>query len=141
MHKIVAAEAEQIEPLTHFLQEFWDINDLPPAQVSTFELALEEIFLNVASYSIPQSAAGITVDVSLNYVAGEVTLTISDDGAEFNPLLNDAPDLDIPLEDRAVGGVGIYLVREMMDNVVYHRHGNQNCLAMSKQMSQPTAPN
>ncbi|MSQ68375.1 MAG: ATP-binding protein [Gammaproteobacteria bacterium] len=140
MQKIVAAEADKIESLTCFMQEFWAIHELPAAHAYAFELALEEIFLNVASYSVPQSAAGITVEVSLNYVAGMVTLTIIDDGSAFDPLAKEPPDLTVPLEERPVGGLGIYLVRGMMDSVVYRRHDHKNCLAMTKQMSEPTAP-
>jgi anti-sigma regulatory factor (Ser/Thr protein kinase) len=106
---------------------------LPSAQAMSFELALEEIFMNVVMHSSSVSRAP-RVEVSLVLADGAVTLTIEDDGAEFDPLTLPQPDLEASLGERRVGGLGVFLVRQLMDTVSYQRIGSSNRLRMSKHM-------
>jgi anti-sigma regulatory factor (Ser/Thr protein kinase) len=62
-------------------------------------------------------------------------IRLEDDGMEFNPLLSDEPeDLDKPVEDRKIGGLGIHFVKKLMDNVDYHRYENKNILTLIKKI-------
>jgi len=117
--------------LTQFLNEFWSAAELPPALVSPFELALEELFVNVAMHG---STAGSApwVEVSLDLADDAVTMTVEDDGPPFDPLSLPAPNVAASLSERPVGGLGIYLVRQMMDAVTYSRVGTRNQLRMTK---------
>ena len=92
-------------------------------------LVLDELSVNIVNYGGEASE----IEVSLAADADEVRVEIADDGRPFDPL-NDAmePDLDAPLEDRAIGGLGIHLVREMMDELHYSREDGKNRLAMVK---------
>jgi len=78
------------------------------------------------------------VDVSLALYDGCLTLMIEDDGPSFDPLLLAAPDVTASLEERRVGGLGVYLVRQMMDAVSYRRLGGHNQLSMTKRVRGPT---
>jgi len=136
-HTAVPSDAAQLPILTQFLQEFWSAADLPPAETVTFELALEEIFMNVVMHGSPAGRVP-RVDVSLALYDGCLTLMIEDDGPSFDPLLLAAPDVTASLEERRVGGMGVYLVRQMMDAVRYQRLGGRNQLSMTKRVADPT---
>jgi anti-sigma regulatory factor (Ser/Thr protein kinase) len=133
----VTSEAAQLPVLTQFLREFWSAADLPPAETVTFELALEEIFMNVVMHGSPVGPVP-RVEVSLALRDGCLTLMIEDDGPSFDPLSLPAPDVTVSLEERRVGGLGVYLVRQMMDTVGYQRLGGRNQLSMSKRVREPT---
>jgi anti-sigma regulatory factor (Ser/Thr protein kinase) len=134
----VPSNAAQLPVLTQFLQEFWSAAALPPEQAVVFELALEEIFMNVVMHG---SACGAVprVEVSLLLADGGVMLTVEDNGPEFDPLTLPQPDLEANLADRPIGGLGVVLVRQLMDAVSYHRVGASNRLSMSKRIQTPEA--
>jgi anti-sigma regulatory factor (Ser/Thr protein kinase) len=127
----VPSDPAQLPVLMKFLQEFWSAADLPPAQALTFELALEEVFMNVIMHGTPAGTAPC-VEVSLILTDSGLTMTVEDDGPEFNPLSVPPPDLTASLGERPVGGQGVFLVRQMMDAVSYQRVGVRNQLAMTK---------
>jgi serine/threonine-protein kinase RsbW len=129
----VPADAAQLTVLTGFLREFGMAVALDAAQVGPFELALEEIFMNIVMHG---SRPGIAprVELSLHRDAESVTMTVEDDGPEFDPLSLPPPDVTASLEDRRVGGLGVFLVRKMMDTVSYARVAGRNQLRMSKRL-------
>jgi serine/threonine-protein kinase RsbW len=130
----VPSDAAQLPALTQFLQEFWMAAELPPAQALAFELALEEVFINVVVHGSPAGTVPM-VEVSLILADGSLTMTVEDDGPEFDPLSLPPPDVDADLEHRPVGGLGVFLVRQMMDAVSYHRVGARNQLRMTKHIA------
>ena len=75
------------------------------------------------------------VEVSLDLAEGGVTMTVEDDGPPFDPLTLPVPDVAAPLGERRVGGLGVYLVRHMMDVVTYARVGTRNQLRMTKRLT------
>ena len=136
-HTSVPSDAAQLSILTRFLQEFWSAAGLPPAEMVTFELALEEIFMNVVMHGSPASRVP-RVEVSLALCDVSLTLMIEDDGPSFDPLLLAAPDVTASLEERRVGGLGVYLVRQKMDAVSYQRIEGRNQLSMTKRVRELT---
>jgi serine/threonine-protein kinase RsbW len=130
----VPSDAAQLPVLTQFLQEFWSAAELPPAEALPFELALEEIFMNVVMHGSPAGSVP-QVDVSLALAHGGLTLTVEDDGPPFDPLSLPAPDTTAGLDERRVGGLGVFFVRQMMDAVSYQRVGARNQLTMAKQFA------
>ena len=136
-HIAVPSDAAQLPVLTHFLQEFWSDAGLPPAETMTFELALEESFMNVVMHGSPAGRVP-RVEMSLALRDGCLTMIIEDDGPSFDPLSLAAPDVTASLEERRVGGLGVYLVRQMMDAVSYQRLRGHNQLSMTKRVREPT---
>ena len=129
----VTGQAAQLPVLTHFLQQFWSTAGLPAAGLNGFELALEEIFMNVVMHashggSMPQ------VEVSLALADDGVTMAVEDNGPAFDPLSLPAPDVAANLGARPIGGLGVFLVRRLMDAVSYQRVGACNRLSMSKRI-------
>jgi serine/threonine-protein kinase RsbW len=131
---VVPSDATQLPVLTRFLQEFWAAAGLPPTHAPAFELALEEVFINVVMHGAPQGSAH-RVEVSLHLDEAGLAMTIVDDGPEFDPLSLPAPDVTASLVARPVGGHGVSLVRQMMDAVSYQRVGARNRLRLTKRLA------
>jgi len=129
----VPAEAAQLAVLNRFLRESWTAAGLAPGGAASFELALEEIFMNIVMHGNRPGGTS-RVEVALSLGPDAVTLAVEDDGPPFDPLSLPPPDLTANLEDRRVGGLGVYLVREVMDEVNYARIAGCNRLRMSKRL-------
>lgn len=119
--------------LTAFLTEFWSAAALPADGLLPFELALEEVFMNVVMHAAPAGAA--RVEVSLQLAGGSLAMTIADDAPPFDPLTLPSPDVTAGLHERRIGGQGVHLVRQMMDTVAYRRDNTRNILTLSRQIS------
>jgi serine/threonine-protein kinase RsbW len=130
----VPSEALQLPVLAQFLQEFWCAAELPATQSMPFEIALEEIFMNIVTHGTPEGAPN-RVELCLALTGDDLTLALEDEGPPFDPLTLPPPDVNAPLEDRRVGGLGIFLVRQMMDSVSYTRVGRRNHLRMTKHVA------
>ena len=130
----VPADPAQLSVLTEFLREFGSAAALAPAQVGTFELALEEIFMNIVMHG-SQPGIAPRVEVSLNLGIESVTMTVEDDGPQFDPLSLPPPDVTASLADRKVGGLGVFLVRNIMDTITYARTAGRNQLRISKRLA------
>lgn len=121
----------EIERLTQQVERFGEEHDLAPKVVFDLQLALEEVFTNIVSYGYEDDQVH-EVHVEIAVQDGTVTVRVEDDGRPFDPLQKPPPDVTAPLEERAVGGLGIYLVRKLMDSAEYRREGGRNILLLSK---------
>ena len=119
----------QLEQIPAAVEEFAERDNWPPDLVFKLNLVLEELGVNIVNYS------GATGDIEI-YLASDanmVRVEIADNGRPFNPLDElDAPDISAPLGERPVGGLGVHLVRSMMDELSYSREDGMNRLAMTK---------
>jgi len=98
-------------------------------------LTAEEILVNVMSYAYPEDKKGfVEVSCEMAEIDGtkKLKFTFTDEGKFFDMLDRDAPDLSAPIEDRGIGGLGIHLVKTLMDEVSYLRKDNQNILTVLK---------
>jgi anti-sigma regulatory factor (Ser/Thr protein kinase) len=129
----VRNDVAELVRLNSFLEQFWAEHRLPEDIAGDVTLALEEVFLNVVNHGYTDAAEHDIV-VRLALEEGCVALTVEDDGVPFNPLKAPAPDIDKPLEERGIGGLGIHLVRQVMDGIEYARAGGRNRLAMTKRI-------
>jgi sigma-B regulation protein RsbU (phosphoserine phosphatase) len=113
------------------LTEFGQHHGLAPRVVHELNLGLEEILTNIISYGYTDKRDH-EIEVRLSAQTGEVRAEVEDDGQPFDPLA--APELDTakPLEARTIGGLGIHLVRKLMDSLEYKRQGERNLLTMKK---------
>jgi serine/threonine-protein kinase RsbW len=109
-------------------ERFGRAHDLPDGACWRFPLALDEILSNVVRHGLggPPASIDLTFSVDAEYVAVEVV----DQSGAFNPLLAPPPDTTSALEDRKPGGLGIALVREVMDDTLYERRGERNYFTM-----------
>ena len=107
--------------------------DVPEATASQVMIALDEIITNILSHGVRDGEP--VVQVALRVADGAVAAEICDDGIAFDPLQNDEPDTGLSVEERPIGGLGIHLVRKMMDGLRYDRHHRQNRLQFHKKFT------
>jgi serine/threonine-protein kinase RsbW len=115
--------------------EFGQRYALPAAALFDLHLALDEILTNVISYGYDDNREHeIVVHVALSGVSGlrHIEMEVRDDGRPFNPLDAVRPDVSAPVDERPIGGLGIYLVRHVMDDLEYRRQQGKNVLVLRK---------
>jgi serine/threonine-protein kinase RsbW len=116
--------------LIDFVENFARRHDLPQIERSRLLLVLEELFTNVVKYGRAGDAAAKTIGVSLTLKAQELMIEFTDDGPPFDPLLAPSPDLDRPIADRPIGGLGLHILRSLVDQARYRREGDRNHLVL-----------
>ena len=99
--------------------------------VGELRLVAEEGLSNVIKYAYADTARH-SIEVTVEIGRGEVQLVLRDDGRPFNPLAAPAPDLDAPVEQRPAGGLGVHLLRNLVDRADYRREGDANVLRLVK---------
>ena len=103
----------------------WNIND---NLTNKLDMCAEEIFANVAFYAYPEKQ-GI-IDVTLNKNDKNIIIEFKDEGIEYNPLEKPDPDITLPPEERPIGGLGIYIVKNLSDEIYYKRENDKNILTL-----------
>ena len=129
LHNKLSELAAARQALTKFARQ----HDLTDSVLHDLNLVVGEILTNTISYGYTDTGEH-EITVRLSVEPGEVTVEVEDDGQWFNPL--EAPETDItkPLEDRAIGGLGVHLMRKLMDGLEYRRHQEKNLLIMKKHL-------
>jgi serine/threonine-protein kinase RsbW len=129
----LGSDLSEINRLRELVEQFGSRHGLSSDIVYQLNLALEEIVTNIISYGL-EDREGHFVGVELRIDGDEVSAQVEDDGAPFDPTELPPPDIEAPIEQRRVGGLGIHLVRELMDDLAYSRTGNKNILTLRKRM-------
>ncbi len=129
---IIQANKENLEKMILFIVERYAklIND--KKSVNQMRLVAEEALLNIINYAYPDEKGDIEIRYDYNQPDNIMTLNIIDNGIAFNPLCEKDPDLTVPVEDRQIGGLGIFMIKKIMDIVNYERAGDQNILSLQK---------
>lgn len=122
------ASIENIPQMVAFVAENAATIGVHPRRVMHLELATEEAVTNICSYAYEVPPGQVTIRVARTEDA--VRVEFIDNGVPFDPLAADAPDLQADLESREVGGLGIFLIRRLLDEVHYHRRDNKNILSL-----------
>ena len=127
-------DIQELERLEPFLENFFNRNNLDVTLLPSVNLALEEALANVIMYAYPKGVQG-EVTLSTNIKGEDILMEIKDKGAPFDPLQQQEANLDVPLEERQIGGLGIHLIKEIMDGVEYARADGKNVLKMRKKLA------
>ena len=98
------------------------------------DVAVEEVFVNIAHYAYYPDTGPAVIRVETVKEPLQVILTFLDHGVPFDPLKKNDPDIEQPLDDRDPGGLGIFMVRKIMDDVSYEYRNGQNILTFTKKM-------
>jgi anti-sigma regulatory factor (Ser/Thr protein kinase) len=125
------AELDALEALFVFLEEGCAALQVPVEVQRALELSADEAVTNVINYAYPEGLPG-PVRLRLHKNAGEIVLTIEDQGKPFDDAKVPDPDLDASIEERHVGGLGVFLMHKMMDRVERSREGDTNRLLLAK---------
>jgi anti-sigma regulatory factor (Ser/Thr protein kinase) len=126
-------QISEISRVSASFEAFAAQQQLPVQVVVAMQIVFEELLSNVIKYSygddVPQE-----IEIRVEVLAEEITATIIDEGAAFDPFETPAPDTTLALEEREIGGLGVHIVRTMMDSVSYKRDGNRNVVTASKHL-------
>ena len=126
---IMRNDIQQIPTLAEWIEGL----EIPMELNMPINLALEEIVANVMLYAYPQDKSGQVLVESWR-ADGRIYFTISDSGIPFDPTTHDEADVTLSAEEREIGGLGIHLVRNLMDEIHYERIDNKNILTLAKQL-------
>jgi serine/threonine-protein kinase RsbW len=128
------SEAAELIRLEAFAEKFARDCGLADEERARLLIILEELFTNVAHGCAVGAAAG-SVAVALGWRHGALTIDFVDDGPPFDPLSYSGPDLDVPSEQRPVGGLGIAIVRALADQASYRREHDRNHLYLVRRLA------
>ena len=128
----VAATTENLAAVTEFIDAQLEQADCPMKAQMQIDMAVEEIFVNIAHYAYAPDTGDATVRVELSEEPRAVRITFLDRGTPYDPLRKEDPDVTASAEERKIGGLGIYLVKKTMDDVQYLYRDGQNILSIQK---------
>ena len=129
----LANRMEEIDTANSSFNAFAEENALPVALQRQLNLCFDELLNNIISYGYNDDEEH-EIEIHVKLLKEELVVTISDDGKPFNPFGNEPPDIKLPVEDRPIGGLGVHLVRNVMDRVSYERHGEHNVVQLIKKL-------
>ena len=128
----IAATVENIEAVTAFVNQQLEELACPMKAQMQINIAIDELFSNIAHYSYNPEIGQATVRVEVMENPLAVSITFIDNGVPFDPLSKEDPDLTLSAEERQIGGLGIYMVKKSMDEITYEYKDGQNILSIKK---------
>lgn len=129
---LVPSDAGCLYEVLDFISECLSGCGVTDRSLSQLELAVEEIFVNIALHAYPPTGGEVAINCSVEESMMKVTITFTDGGVPFDPLQTSDPDLTIPLDERPIGGLGIFLVKKNVDGISYRRREGKNILTIEK---------
>jgi serine/threonine-protein kinase RsbW len=136
----IAANPDQLDSLIESFEQFCESKGLQGAVVMQMLMVLEEIASNSIKYGYPDGRTDGKIAVHAEVLKNNLTLTVTDDASEFNPTQFAIPDTDSDIEERKIGGLGLYLISQLTDSMFYQRHNEQNILQINKKIVQTPNP-
>lgn len=128
----VEAKIENVDKVTEFVNEVLEEKECPLKVQMQLDVAIDEIFGNIAYYAYGKGRGNATIQIEMEDNPPKITLTFIDQGIPYNPLESKDPDITLDIEDREIGGLGIFLVKKTMDELSYEYVDGQNILTMKK---------
>ncbi len=129
------AVMDNLEKVLTFVDDELEKNACPMLTQTTLDLAVEELFTNIASYSYNPTIGDVRVRIEVTDDPISVLITFMDKGIPYDPLAKEDPDIDTPIEERSIGGLGIFMVKNSMDEVNYEYRDGQNILTIRKDLT------
>ncbi|MCL2768129.1 MAG: ATP-binding protein [Synergistaceae bacterium] len=127
----IEANIENLNTVLDFVNEDLERHNCEPDLQREIDIAVEEVFVNIASYAYQPAKGNVTIFIS---TGKEVVVRFEDMGIPYNPLEQICPDLCKPITEREIGGLGVYFVKQMMDKVEYKHVDNKNILIVAKEI-------
>jgi anti-sigma regulatory factor (Ser/Thr protein kinase) len=127
----IEAKLENMPAVFDFINE--QLNDIPSKLKNKIIIVVDEIFSNIARYAYHPYSGSAVVRIC---IASDITIEFIDNGVAYNPLSVKTPDTTLSAEEREIGGLGLFMVKNMMDSVEYRREGNKNILTIKKKLEE-----
>ena len=128
----------EIDRVNASFNEFADHQRIPSTIRQKVNMLFDELLNNIISYAFDDEAEH-EIEIRVELVQQLLSITIADDGIPFDPFALPDPDTSLPLEERGIGGLGIHLVRKVMDEVGYERLGARNVVTLVKRLDEPSS--
>ena len=133
----IGSQRAAIDRLTKFVAEFSRLHGLPEDERARLLVIFDELLTNVATYGYDGAGSEGYVEAALSLEGNRLLVEFVDDGRPFDPLATPQPDTDLPLAERPIGGIGIAIVRALVDEIGYTRDGNHNRLILGRTIPRP----
>lgn len=130
----IAATVENIGTVTDFVNEQLEALDCPMRAQMQIDIAIDELFGNIAHYAYHPEVGNATVRVEVMEEPLAVIITFIDGGVPYDPLKAADPDITLSAEERQLGGLGIYMVKKSMDEISYEYRDGKNILSIKKKL-------
>lgn len=128
----ITATVENIEKVTDFVNEQLEAIGCPMKAQMQIDVAIDELFGNIAHYAYNPETGPATVRVEVTEAPVSVIVTFIDHGIPYDPLKKDDPNLTLSADEREIGGLGIFMVKKTMDEITYEYRDGQNILRIRK---------
>ena len=133
MEKItVKAVTENLDTVNEMIDRVLEENECPVKAQMQIDVAVEEIYVNIASYAYPPGNGTATVSIEILDDPKRAVITFIDSGTPYDPLKKPDPDITLGVEERQIGGLGIYMVKKSMDDTKYSHDDGQNVFTITK---------
>ena len=132
--KTFPAKTDALSEVLGFVEETLESYECSMKNQTAICVAIEEVFVNVASYAYGEGSGDVTLDIGFDEANRDVTFRLIDQGVPFDPLQKPDPDITLSIEERQVGGLGIFIVKKTMDTVHYAYEDGKNILTMIKKI-------
>ena len=128
----IEATVDNLSTVTEFITSSLEEKNCSMKTIMQMELVIEEIFVNVASYAYRPNVGNVTIYKEFDNQS--ITVSFVDSGVDYNPLEHEDPDTNAEIEDRDIGGLGIFLIKKNVDEISYERKDEQNILTIKKNL-------
>ncbi len=130
----INATVENIQVVTNFVDEQLELLGCPMKAQMQIDIAIDELFGNIAHYAYNPEVGSATVRVEVTEKPMAVIITFIDNGVPYDPLESADPDISLSAAERQIGGLGIYMVKQSMDEISYEYKKGQNILKIKKHL-------
>jgi len=125
----IDARTENLDAVMDFIAAAFEQTDCSVKMQTQIAIAVEEIFVNIANYAYRPEVGGVVIRI---FAGDEIVIEFEDKGKPYNPLEKDDPNITLDAEEREIGGLGIFIVKKIMDAVEYRHEDNKNLLIIRK---------
>lgn len=126
------ATLENLDPVLDFVNEQMEAHECPMGLITQVDLAVEEIYVNIAHYAYAPGTGDATIRCGVSGDPLTVSIEFLDGGVPYNPLEREDPDITLSAEERDIGGLGIFMVKNLMDHIQYEYKDGKNILSIQK---------
>ena len=131
---IVEAKLDNLAQVLQFVDSRLEEEDCPIGLQMKIDVAVEELFVNIASYAYAPGSGSATVRMEVEEDPKTVVITYVEHGVAYDPLAKEDPDVTLSINDREIGGLGIFMVKKSMDDMIYAYENGQNVLTIRKRI-------
>lgn len=128
----LSATLENVAKVTEFVDEQLEARGCSMKAQMQIDIAIDELFSNIANYAYNPTVGPATIRVSVDGDPLAVTILFIDKGIPYNPLEKEDPNIGLSAEERQIGGLGVFMVKQLMDDMSYEYRDGQNILAIHK---------